>query len=106
MSCTVGNRGVDCIGGDRIMISQNYWIGINLDMINRIVSKHCPSNYCSQEHGQYLELQQSNKLCALNRNTNTPLCGKCNEGFSEVFGSSNCALCERHRWELWISGAI
>ena len=124
--------GVECLGGNKIRVSRNYWIGINnftlnLNINQDIVSQFCPSGYCNQIYNAlYLKLYESEELCALNRDSNIPLCGKCKDGYSELFGSSNCGyviyiyhtqthiyfiyfiyrICDRNRYELWIAFAI
>eukprot|EP01084_Bolivina_argentea_P170580 295581_1 len=38
-------------------------------------------------------------LCAQNRNHSIPLCGSCNNGYSQVFNSPNCKICDNNHWE-------
>ena len=99
-------QGIDCNGGNSIIISQNYWVGINHSSSYDIVSKHCPSNYCAQRQGNYLALRSSNELCANGRDKMTPLCGKCIDGLTELYGSANCGECDTNAWWLWILYAI
>eukprot|EP01084_Bolivina_argentea_P270566 460103_1 len=95
-------HGINCIGGNKIEIAHNYWIGFNIGN-KYIVSQYCPSNYCNQIHnGLYLDLLESDRLCALNRDSNTPLCGQCKTGFVELYGSVNCGECTDNNYKLWI----
>eukprot|EP01083_Nonionella_stella_P086331 239805_1 len=107
ISCTSKPlEGVECLGKDELIVSQNYWVGIHHTKDYDIVSKHCPAHYCSQRKGSYLELQASNELCALNRDPLTPFCGRCKDGFSELFGSTNCGKCEANSYELWVIALV
>eukprot|EP01083_Nonionella_stella_P015906 44489_1 len=105
ISCVGANtlKGVSCIGGDKVMISHNYWVAFNYFGDGQIVSQYCPNSYCNQIHsGLYLELLAFEQLCSLNRDPEVALCGSCKRGYSELYGSANCGKCDRHRYELWI----
>eukprot|EP01084_Bolivina_argentea_P285922 490409_1 len=102
-------KGAQCLGGNKISIAHNYWIGIhnitnNLKLINEtIISQFCPSNNCNQQNNRlYLELKEENKLCATNRDPNSLLCSNCITEYSEVIGSNTCRKCSRNNWWLLI----
>merc|ERR1712228_524411 len=40
--------------------------------------------------------------CAYGRNTSSVLCGECNEGLSELFGSVDCGTCNHTNYALLI----
>ena len=40
-------------------------------------------------------------LCAINRNYTSILCGKCNNGYSEIFLSTACSKCNNNYWWLF-----
>eukprot|EP01083_Nonionella_stella_P066591 175475_1 len=86
------NKGIDCIGGD-IIISEDHWLGFDGD---GLVSSVCPPHVCCQlqEGCDYMD-DNSNSLCALNRDPNSILCGKCKDGFSESVNSAQCVQCEQ-----------
>ncbi len=51
-------KGVQCLGGNKISISHNYWVQIN----ETIISQFCASNNCNQKNdGLYLELLKRRK---------------------------------------------
>ena len=95
-------EGIACNGRDEIIISKNYWVSINYSTNYDIVSKHCPSNYCAQREGDHLSLKSLDELCAKGRDHTSPLCGKCKEGLSELYGSANCGECDANSWWLCI----
>eukprot|EP01084_Bolivina_argentea_P165782 287942_1 len=105
--CDDAMPGVQCLGGNKIKISRNYWIAINYTENEDIISQYCPSNYCTQRSDAlYLNLSESKELCALNRNLTTPLCGQCQIGYSEMFGSANCGKCTENYYSLLLIIAI
>eukprot|EP01084_Bolivina_argentea_P171203 296605_1 len=91
-------NGIQCEGSKNLTISYNYWVTIS-DNANQIISNFCPAGLCCQnkmgcDYLQNINTNGRNKLCASNRNYTIPLCGGCNDGFSEVFGSNNCKYCK------------
>ena len=54
------------------------------------VSLHCPFDYCLP-HSSHLNLSTPDSQCQFNRSG--LLCGQCQQGFSAVFGSSQCKQC-------------
>ena len=100
--------GIACEGGDTIIIDYNYWImtykyqsGNAIDNAalftqnEYILSALCPNDYCCQKEQGCNFVQDSDELCAANRNSTAYLCGKCLDGYSEVFGTTNCSECTR-----------
>ena len=54
------------------------------------VSSHCPFDYCLP-HSSHLNLSNPDSQCQFNRIG--VLCGRCKEGLSTVFGTSQCKHC-------------
>ena len=54
------------------------------------ISKQCPFDYCLP-HSLYINLSVPDMQCQFNRSG--VLCGKCQQGLSAVFGSSQCQHC-------------
>ena len=59
-----------------------------------IIASDCPNRYCCQLQDGCDYVDDTNNLCALHRDPNTPLCGRCEEGYSELLGTVNCGLCD------------
>ena len=55
-----------------------------------MVSPHCPYDYC-KPYSSYLNFTSSHLQCQFSRTG--LLCGKCPEGLSTIFGSSQCLYC-------------
>ena len=71
------------------------WIG-TLDHTRIIVvHQHCPYDYCNP-HALSLNLSVPDEQCSSYRSG--ILCGACQSGFSQVFGTSNCMKCSN----VWI----
>ena len=125
------DNGYDCTGSSDILIDYNYWISIsgftpNSDQLfpedqpqqMKFVSSHCPQGHCClDKNGCYYDVNissrrrrlqsDSSKVCALNRDSTTPLCGGCLDGYSQVYGSTSCQKCHQHNyWYLLIAIAI
>eukprot|EP01083_Nonionella_stella_P219227 785511_1 len=104
--------GIQCNGKSDLIIAYNYWIAVNhtrylLPIFQAdspsIISNFCPSGYCCQDIQNGCNYMQNlEKLCAPYRNPNTPLCGSCMDGYSEVFGSTSCRQCTNNLWVLLI----
>ena len=74
----------------------NSWIsGLTVNSSHHYnVAKRCPFDYCLP-HASNLNLLYPNLQCQFKRTG--LLCGKCQQGFSNVFGSSECKHCHRRR---------
>ena len=122
--CGDNYSGFNCLGRNNVIVKNGYWIGVRdvtqhelvsklfawYDDIN-IVSSRCPSSYCCrQEQGcdfgnSYFfnaNNESADRLCAKHRDPNIPLCGGCLSGYSELFGSTQCGLCDRNHFELML----
>eukprot|EP01084_Bolivina_argentea_P295704 509179_1 len=84
------NNGVQCRGGNEIIISRNYWISINNNTVQTTI---CPFGYCCQLENGCNYIRNKSSLCAQFRNANSIMCGECNEGYSELFLSTACGKC-------------
>ena len=81
--------GVECDDGS-VIISENYWMEFRG---GTIVSAGCPSSFCCQLTGGCDYVEDELSLCARNRDAESPLCGKCIDGFSESMNSEKCMKC-------------
>ena len=112
-SCTGLDRFIDCPGNDIVTVSIDKWVNIrnpyNLTYKSEyndifgsdyIIMSDCPQGICCQNPDgcNYL----TDNLCAPNRDPNIPLCGKCLDGYSEVFASNACEICKRSYYERLI----
>eukprot|EP01084_Bolivina_argentea_P109917 196352_1 len=92
--------GITCDGSTILIISYNYWVDIDANM--NIIANFCPNKFCCQNMNgcNYLKHinNKSTKLCAMNRNYSIPLCGGCNYGFSDVFGTNGCKYCDKNNY--------
>ena len=70
----------------------NSWISFNAfnNSYNYVISPHCPFHYCLP-YSSNLLLTTPDMQCQFRRSGT--LCGHCQEGFSVVFGSSQCKQC-------------
>ena len=57
------------------------------------VSSHCPFDYCLP-HSSHLNISNPDSQCQFNRTG--VLCGRCKEGLSTVFGTSQCKQCSNY----------
>ena len=57
------------------------------------VSSHCPFDYCLP-HSSHLNLSNPDYQCQFNRTG--VLCGRCEQGLSTVFGTSQCKQCPNY----------
>ena len=90
---------------NNIFIEYNHWVRLTeIDNESpQIVSSSCPNDYCCPTpNGCYY----NEAKCALNRDANIPLCGGCLPGYSEVFGSVNCRLCNEDKYEYLAFGLL
>eukprot|EP01084_Bolivina_argentea_P272392 463757_1 len=117
--CTQHTNGVVCKGGEQVIVDYNYWLSaltsnhsilypfIDIKEDDTMFSVFCPPAFCcTQNHGcDYLKLYNHSNtrgLCAFGRNLSSPLCGQCEEGKSELFGSANCGKCRQTNYILII----
>eukprot|EP01084_Bolivina_argentea_P061626 112660_1 len=115
-SCNDMHNAVTCLNGDNVIIANNYWMTIvekyndnnnnNNNNNLQILTELCPIDYCCNDEkgcnyfqNIYNDSYTGSKLCANNRNHSEFLCGKCLDGYSEVFGTTNCQKCDRNYWE-------
>ena len=75
-----------------ILRPANSWLSASTvnDSHTYHVTLSCPFDYCLP-HSSYLNLSDPNTQCQFSRSGE--LCGKCKEGLSTVFGSSQCKKC-------------
>eukprot|EP01084_Bolivina_argentea_P205839 351558_1 len=134
-SCNQNNmkylNGIICQGNDSIMISYNYWVSALSTNNNKfhllidytdgyeIYSSYCPSGFCCTSLGgcNYIESYDcyyNNEiktcshpgLCAFGRDPSSILCGKCEQGKSVLWGSTNCGICDKTNYSLIILAII
>lgn len=91
IECDDTLEGIECLGGDNVLISYNYWMRIGEH--GQIISSDCPNGRCCQ-YAEGCDFKDKSSLCATNRNVSVPLCGRCDDGFSELLGTSECGLCD------------
>ena len=91
--------GVDCdFNAYGIKRTSNIWIyarpGDNTSKHYITLHKHCPYDYCRNDVDSLtIHLENPDKQCAFNRSGN--LCGGCQAGLSQVFGSIKCKQCSQ-----------
>ena len=75
-----------------ILRPANSWLSANTVNNSHIyhVALSCPFDYCLP-YSSYLDLSDPDTQCQFSRSGE--LCGKCKEGLSTVFGSSQCKKC-------------
>eukprot|EP01084_Bolivina_argentea_P048677 89656_1 len=117
--CKQNLKGVDCVGGSDVLVSYNYWLSalnsgeklmypfMNIKWNDSMFSAFCPPGFCCTRKGgcNYLDEYTTNKttsLCTTGRNLTTPLCGECEAGLSELFGSTRCGICNNTNWTFLI----
>ena len=86
-------EGVRCHGEDMLEVGHNYWIDYNGKTGDIITAKCPPGVCCSDVNGCNFIQNDTNTLCAKNRDVNSLLCSKCIEGYSELFASDECGIC-------------
>eukprot|EP01084_Bolivina_argentea_P223677 378410_1 len=110
-------NGVDCQGGDTVIISYNYWIAalsnnyklrpfIDISINDTIYCALCAPGFCCNSLYGCNYIQSINDshgtICAFGRDTASVYCGKCVEGKSELFSSTNCGICNHTNYLLII----
>eukprot|EP01083_Nonionella_stella_P104728 300551_1 len=102
-------EGVSCPGSSDIIIDYLYWVSIyqyshlyesifDANTTQYIVSYKCPGLYCCQLDDGCNLVDDHEYLCAKNKEFEAPLCGKCKDGYSELFGTDNCGECDYTHW--------
>ena len=95
--------GVSCNIADGTLSRTTQWLGVYND--TSALVRTCPFMYC-RENGKdnftnlTSEMLRNYVICSGNRTG--PLCGKCKEGFSLGFGSSNCVDYCAKTWLAYI----
>eukprot|EP01084_Bolivina_argentea_P107323 191888_1 len=96
------NIGIDCRGGDEIIVDQYYWMNIeNTHNSVSIISGVCPDSYCCMQQNGCHFFNNKTLLCAPNRDANSILCGKCVDGYSELLFTASCGRCENNHY-IWL----
>eukprot|EP01083_Nonionella_stella_P000002 2_1 len=91
------NDGVLCHSGS-VLIRYNWWLGF-CGEDGSMTTSTCPNSYCCQDEGSCV-YNQTEPLCANNRDVSVPLCGACLEGYTEAINSSECMICDEQYW-VW-----
>ena len=73
-------------------MEEDYWIG---QIGDTLISGGCPSLTCCQLEGGCDYVEDIQLLCALNRDSESYLCSRCIDGYSESMNSSNCTKCTK-----------
>ena len=80
-------NGVTCNGGNDIEIHRSWYAYAGKDRSDTyIVTNICPPGYCCGN--DQCDWHNEEELCATNRDSLIPLCGKCKEGFYETLSST------------------
>ena len=81
----------DCdINDQTVLRSPNSWISYSASLHTYRLSKNCPFQYC-YPWSTKLHLNNPDLQCQYSRSG--ILCGQCQQGFSTIFGFSNCQQC-------------
>ena len=82
------------LNDETILRPANSWISAYQMQVDQKyeykISKSCPYKYCLP-HSSHLNLSMSDSQCQFHRTG--LLCGKCQQGLSTIFGSSQCKHC-------------
>eukprot|EP01084_Bolivina_argentea_P024126 45010_1 len=116
--CNSDSDGYVCKGGNDVVVKYNFWLSalntsnkefypfINITGQDVLSSEFCPPGYCCQKYDGCNFLEEYNKstssFCAFGRNMSTPLCGQCQNGRSELAGTTNCGICNEANYPLLI----
>ena len=88
------DRNFECdIQTGAIQRSEDRWIGqttVNGTPIAAL-STRCPLGYCLPTETRTVNISRDDALCTGNRTGE--ICGRCKEGFSQMFGTSECGQC-------------
>ena len=67
-----------------------------------IISANCPPSVCCQLPGGCDYVEDANSLCARNRDSDSLLCSRCIDGYSESMNSVNCTKCRENVYWLYL----
>ena len=76
-----------------MVVAENYWMALD-EETDSIISASCPSSMCCQLSGGCDYVDDADSLCASNRDSDSLLCSRCIEGYSESLNSENCTKCD------------
>ena len=93
------NEGIECNGGVELKIDNNYWLNHNLTT-NKLITAICPPNICCLKAYGCSYVNDTDKLCAKNRDINSLLCSQCMDGYSELYGSNECGVCTENNFYI------
>eukprot|EP01084_Bolivina_argentea_P161621 281352_1 len=113
---------INC-NGDQLNIPINHWVAVRNISTNHLITNElfgdndivfaaCPIGYCCGYNKGCDFLTGMNAfdnksyatfdyLCSANRNFKYPLCGKCIDGYSEAFFTSQCMQCKQNSF-IWL----
>eukprot|EP01083_Nonionella_stella_P184002 666512_1 len=92
------NEGVLCHSGS-ILIRYNWWLGF-CGAHDQMATSTCPNSYCCQREG-FCNYNETETLCANNRNVSVPLCGACFDDYTEAINKPECMICDEQHW-MWL----
>ena len=81
-SCNITDRSVQR--------KSDFWVGYSNELGGLIPHPHCPFDYCKSGNVKFI-FNETDKQCKHNRSG--LLCGRCKEGFSLTFATSQCTEC-------------
>ena len=82
-----------------MVVAEDYWMALD-EETDSIISASCPSSICCQLSAGCDYVENADSLCASNRDSNSLLCSRCIEGYSESMNSENCTKCDKNvHWE-------
>ena len=115
-SCDISNQEITHTASD------DFWVGVDNTNGTKglILHPHCPFDYCQTETVHFnlvnTSMDNGNSVCdtdiitsvtdVIMYNRSGLLCGKCQKGFSLVFGSSKCLKCSNSYLSLLIAFAL
>eukprot|EP01083_Nonionella_stella_P049805 132679_1 len=115
--CDEDVDGVFCRGSNHIITQKSHWMAVygynnalddlyfisnNATHYNPIISGRCPPGYCCDVDAGCDYMYETSSLCAAHRNASVPLCGRCEYGYSELFGSAKCGACDHSNLYLML----
>ena len=83
--------------------SADFWVGYCNNSQQLLLHPYCPFDYCIADE-KYITVDESNTQCNYMRAG--ILCGRCEQDFSQVFGSSRCLHCSNNCLSLLLVFAI
>eukprot|EP01083_Nonionella_stella_P187699 690323_1 len=126
--CDETNVGLSCEGSNEVIVEYNYFVyGYSLlhdefisfyDVNNEdiIYSSICPPNFCCRSttgcnffaeyiiwiSNEFSNQKDDGSLCAKGRNYTSLLCGECEDGLYELFGTTQCGACDDYDDMVWL----